>query len=785
MKKLRFLSIIIFILLINILPMDTYALSKKTSYVNVNNKEYLEVDNLSVSNITFNDYSTTSTKAFGLTGLIKNNSDNKINYSATVYYYDKNYNLIAKSNNQGIAPIANSSFNLMSNLSILNGHSVSEIAYYQLEVNTDGAYYSSDMLTPSKVSDYSYYDYVLDKYDVNIKVNEDNTFDVVETITAYFKKPKHGIFRTIPLTNKITRLDGSKSTNRARITNLSVNSKYKVSRENGNYKVQIGDANKTLTGEQTYVIKYTYNLGKDKIKDYDELYYNIIGNEWDTAIGNITFTITMPKDFDSSKLGFSSGSTGSTDNSNIKYSISNNVITGKYTSILEKNEALTVRCELPDGYFSKAKDIIEPVLYIEFIIPLLFLLISFYLWCKFGKDDEVIETVEFYPPEGFNSLEIGFLYKGYADNKDITSLLIYLANKGYIKITESQRKSLFSKYKDFKITKLKEYDGDNVNEELFLKGLFLKKSSIISLFNDKYDSDDESYLNEVRSSDLYDNFYITMNKISSNIDNKENKYKIYEKSAFSKKIFIILMIIFTYLLITIPPIILFGQIEIIPFAIIFPIIGFTVLFISVFGKTGSVTFINGSVTKTANNIYTKIFGLIWGLGFGGGPWLALVLPLLLQDTNYLTVYIIGLICILGMLLCLKLLPKRTKYGNEILGKIRGFKNFLETVEKDKLEALVEEHPTYFYDILPYTYVLGISDKWIKKFESISIVAPTWYAGNGDFNLNSFSSFINDTMSSAESSMSSSPSSSSNGSSGGSSGGGSSGGGSGGGGGGSW
>ena len=137
-----------------------------------------------------------------------------------------------------------------------------------------------------------------------------------------------------------------------------------------------------------------------------------------------------------------------------------------------------------------------------------------------------------------------------------------------------------------------------------------------------------------------------------------------------------------------------------------------------------------------------------------------------------------------MLLCLKFLPKRTKYGNEILGKIRGFKNFLETVEKDKLEALVEEHPTYFYDILPYTYVLGISDKWIKKFESISIVAPTWYAGNGDFNLNSFSSFINDTMSSAESSMSSSPSSSS-GSSGGSSGGGSSGGGSGGGGGGSW
>ena len=775
MKKLRFLSIIIFILLINFLPMDTYALSKKTSYVNVNNKEYLEVDNLSVSNITFNDYSTTSTKTFGLTGLIKNNSDNNINYSATVYYYDKNYNLITKSNNQSIAPIANSSFNLMSNLSILNGHKVSEITYYQLEVNIDGAYYSSDMLTPSKVSDYSYYDYVLDKYDVNIKVNEDNTFDVVETITAYFNEPKHGIFRTIPLINKITRLDGSKSTNRARITNLSVNSKYKVSRENGNYKVQIGDANKTLTGEQNYVIKYTYNLGKDKIKDYDELYYNIIGNEWDTAIGNITFTITMPKDFDSSKLGFSSGSTGSTDNSNIKYSISNNVITGKYTSILEKNEALTVRCELPDGYFSKAKDTIEPVLYIEFIIPLLFLLISFYLWCKFGKDDKVIETVEFYPPEEFNSLEVGFLYKGYANNKDVTSLLIYLANKGYIKIKETERKSLFFKYKDFKIIKLKEYDGNNINEDLFLHGLFSRKNSTV--FTPLAETSDTTSPNETTSLDLYDSFYITMDKILSNINTKESKNTIYEKSTSNKKKFIILMMIATYFLITIPPIILFGQGQINVFSIFFPMIAFYFSLKMIFGDTEGFTITKHFGSKILSTAIVVIFGVL----FGGIPWSIMVLPSLLYDINYLIVYVVGLICIIGMSICLKILPKRTKYGSEILGKLHGFKNFLETAEKDKLEALVEEHPTYFYDILPYTYVLDVSDKWIKKFEAISIMAPTWYEGNSNFDIVTFSSFINNTMSSAEDYMSSSPSPSSDGSSGG----GSSGGGSGGGGGGSW
>ena len=130
---------------------------------------------------------------------------------------------------------------------------------------------------------------------------------------------------------------------------------------------------------------------------------------------------------------------------------------------------------------------------------------------------------------------------------------------------------------------------------------------------------------------------------------------------------------------------------------------------------------------------------------------------------------------------IKVIPKRTLYGNELLGKIKGFKTFLETAEKAKLEAMVMQNPNYFYDILPYTYVLGVSEKWIEKFETISFQAPSWYDSPTGFNVTSFGSFMNTTMTSAQSAMTSSPSSSS----GGSSGGGSSGGGSGGGGGGSW
>ena len=125
------------------------------------------------------------------------------------------------------------------------------------------------------------------------------------------------------------------------------------------------------------------------------------------------------------------------------------------------------------------------------------------------------------------------------------------------------------------------------------------------------------------------------------------------------------------------------------------------------------------------------------------------------------------------------MSKRTPYGTEMLGRIGGFKNFLETAEKDKLETLVMENPQYFYDILPYTYVLGVSDKWMKKFESITVEPPTWYVGYhySAFDMMMFHHFMNTTMTTATSSMTSRPSSGG--------GGGFSGGGSGGGGGGSW
>ena len=246
------------------------------------------------------------------------------------------------------------------------------------------------------------------------------------------------------------------------------------------------------------------------------------------------------------------------------------------------------------------------------------------------------------------------------------------------------------------------------------------------------------------------------------------------------------MMIITFCLITIPPLYYYGDMDTILIALIFPGVGLAVMLTLLFGGPRTM-YVNGKATYS--NWGTKIFGLVWGTLFGGMPWAFTVLPALLIDYIYAFIYVVGIICFIGMTICLVYLPKRTKYGTEILGKLLGFKTFLETAEKNKLEAMVMENPTYFYDILPYTYVLGVSNKWIKKFEGIAMQPPTWYDSPDVFTVHSFNTFIDNTMTSARDVMSSSPSTSSGsdsfGGGGFSSGGGFSGGGSGGGGGGSW
>lgn len=598
-------------------------------------------------------------------------------------------------------------------------------------------------------------DYDITKYDVEIVVDEHNKYGIKENIDTYFNVSKHGIVRRIPLYNNIIRQDGTRERNRVLISNVHVNEEFASSRENNNYVLKIGSADKTINGKHSYTISYDYDIGLDKNNKYDELYFNIIGTNWDTDISNVTFKITMPKEFDASKLGFSYGEYGESNTDNISYDVDGNVITGSFDGTLLAGEGLNVRMELPEGYFirkSVGSSLLECWYY---VIPILGVLISYLIWKKYGKDDQVVDVVSFYPPKNMNSLDVAFAKKGSVNSNDAVSLLVYLASKGYIKIVEDKK----SKSK-FTIQKVKEYDGNNKEEELFFRGLFKKVWDSIS------------------SDELNESFYLTINSILTKKNSTANRKEIFNSKSSNKRYILFLFMLITSSLSTIIPALGYKLSDVIFSIIICNLIGIVALIIV------GIIYDNNCTKKGLNSALGFAFFFVLALAVAN--FTIIGFEYIYYDTVYLIGFILCMVCTYLIYFFYLIVTKRTEYGNKVLGEVNGFKKFLETAEKDKLESLVHDDPSYFYNILPYAYVLGVSDAWIKQFEGIAIAPPDWYESADTFDYYRFNRSLNRTIHSASRVMNSVPQSSGGSSSGGGfSGGGFSGGGSGGGGGSSW
>ena len=132
------------------------------------------------------------------------------------------------------------------------------------------------------------------------------------------------------------------------------------------------------------------------------------------------------------------------------------------------------------------------------------------------------------------------------------------------------------------------------------------------------------------------------------------------------------------------------------------------------------------------------------------------------------------------------MSRRTLRGVQVLARVRGFQEFLERAEKDRLERMPADT---LHRFLPWAIALGVSERWIFNFEGIKVDEPAWYTGSQPFSLSSYhsglTSFSQSTTQALLTSRAGSFGSGSSGFSSGGGGGGSSGGGGGGGGGGTF
>ena len=77
---------------------------------------------------------------------------------------------------------------------------------------------------------------------MQVAINEDDTYEITETISVHFTSPSHGIYRTIPLRTTLDR-DGQTSTYYAKVRGFTMLSgeDWTDESEMGSFSARIGD----------------------------------------------------------------------------------------------------------------------------------------------------------------------------------------------------------------------------------------------------------------------------------------------------------------------------------------------------------------------------------------------------------------------------------------------------------------------------------------------------------------------------------------------------------------
>jgi uncharacterized membrane protein len=77
------------------------------------------------------------------------------------------------------------------------------------------------------------------------------------------------------------------------------------------------------------------------------------------------------------------------------------------------------------------------------------------------------------------------------------------------------------------------------------------------------------------------------------------------------------------------------------------------------------------------------------------------------------------------------MPRRTWRGVRLLTRLRGFQEFLERAEKDRLQRLP---PDTVHRLLPWAIALGVTERWVLGWRGIDVPAPAWFPTDAPFDL---------------------------------------------------
>ena len=522
---------VLLLIILTLIPIRINALSVESDLISVNKMDVnVEVGNVILKNVTFvayNNYKNTKQKGYVVNASFISSYDKTIDVKIIFKLFDSLKNPVKTY--EDIYPLDNSKATLYEVGEVYP--SVDSIAYYSIYLEIE-----TDVSEPNKQEELVS-DYYIDNYSSLIEIQKNREVKYNEELNVSFEHGNNYFNYFIPVKDIYVLKD------------LKINNEYERELEKGINNIKIGSKDgKFFNKNNLFKISYGYDLGKDYYHRNDTVDLDIV-NTFSNVVKKVDFTILLPKSGEIEKIIFYLNGK----EIELKHKIDGRKITGNYGS-LKNDDLLSTKIIFKEGYFTNSNSIIDGWLKIGLAFPITSLLITILIFLLIRNKKIMTKEVDLELLTKYSSLEVGYLYNDKLDNKDIVSMILSLANKGYIKIGKTK--------KGFILNKVKDYEEDNEFEKDFLEGIFYESTTI-------------------KEEQLYymDNSF--MKDIKFNIDCKY-KNKFYN-NYFNKYLIMIIACYLSLFIITYRPLIVYDHTNLI-LGVSLSLLIFTVVFIIVNSK---------------------------------------------------------------------------------------------------------------------------------------------------------------------------------------------------------
>jgi len=569
----------------------------------------------------------------------------------------------------------------------------------------------------------------INAFAANLVLATDGTVTVTETIDVLAQgiDIRRGIFRDIPVT--MLAPDGGKI--RPELDVLSVkrngaDEPFRLERMGDFQRIWIGSSDTLLgRGKQRYELTYTMSRMGRMFDDHDELYWNATGNYWIFPIISATATVTLPQGAVISDLVAYTGVFGSTQQAVSISRTSDRTATFRSQRKLGPGEGMSIAVAFNKGvltgptgldavwqWLSDLREVILPLIAVALVLGY-----NLLAWTSVGRDPEKGVIIPlFHAPKGFSPALTHYVHKWGFDNGGwtaFTAAIFDLGVKGLVTIDNSGKSLKVS------VTGKTPDEPLPTGEQLVLSYFAAQGTTVIDKTNGPaLDKRKNEFVAAIQS---------------------ENRERWFRANTGYALLGVLLAVACLAVLVwsdVLDPLWLF-----------LAVIGGVV--VALLG-TAVTRFWQGNLVS---RFITFIVVSIFAFNLAG---IALESLSRIQ-INTAAIAALSIVAITVVFAVLMRAP--TIQGRKVMDEIDGFKLYLETAEKNRLNMDQEPPMTVerFERILPYAIALGVEKPWSQHFEAelarnaVADVpvgySPVWYSGT------SFSpGRISDTVAAATSGM---------------------------------